>query len=131
MVRTDGRPCGAPALREGSLCFWHAPEKADEVAEARKLGGLRRRRERTVAVAYDLESLDSVASIRRIIEIALFDALGLESSIPRARVLIAGALAAAKLLETGELASRIEALESALGSDREGDGSEAFPRDAA
>lgn len=90
MVRPDGRRGGAPALRDGSLCFWHEPEKADEVADARKLGGLRRRRERTVAVAYDLAGLDSVESIRRVVEIALFDALGLDNSIARARVLIAG-----------------------------------------
>ena len=35
------------------------------------------------------------APIRRILEIATIDALGLENSIARARVLIAGALAAA------------------------------------
>ena len=38
--------------------------------------------------------------------------------MPRARVLIAGALAAARLLETGELAERIAALEAALTQDR-------------
>jgi hypothetical protein len=44
--------------------------------------------------------------------------LGLENSVARARVLISGALAAAKLLETGELAERIAALEAALAQDR-------------
>jgi hypothetical protein len=44
--------------------------------------------------------------------------LGLENSIARARVLISGALAAATLLETGELAERIAALEAALALDR-------------
>ena len=53
-----------------------------------------------------------------LVEIALFDVLGLENSIARARVLISGALAAAKLLETGELADRIAALEAALAQDR-------------
>jgi len=38
--------------------------------------------------------------------------LGLENSIARARVLIAGALAAAKLLETGDLEERLAALEA-------------------
>ena len=65
-----------------------------------------------------MSGLGSIEAIRRVIEIALFDALGLENSIPRARVLISGALAAAKLLETGELAERIAALEAALASDR-------------
>jgi hypothetical protein len=58
--------------------------------------------------------LDSVGSIRRLLEIATFDVIGLENSIARARVLISAVLAAAKLLETGELQARIELLEGAL-----------------
>ena len=114
----DGRRCRAPVLRDGRFCFWHDPGKAEEAADARRLGGMRRGRERTLAVAYDLTGLGSIEAIRRIVEIALFDVLGLENSIARARVLISGALAAAKLLETGELADRIAALEAALASDR-------------
>ena len=83
-------------------------------AEARRLGGLRRRRERTVSGAYDFAGLGSIESIRRILEIAVLDALGLENSIARARLLIAGSLAAAKLLETGELEERLTSLEAAL-----------------
>ena len=41
-------------MRSGSHCFWHAPDKSDEAAKARRLGGLRRKRERTIAGAYDL-----------------------------------------------------------------------------
>jgi hypothetical protein len=108
-----GRRCRAPALRDGSFCFWHDPEKAEEVAEARRLGGHRRRRERTLAVAYDLAGLGSIDAIRRIIEVAIFDVLGLDNSLNRARVLISGALAAVKLLETGELEERLAALEAA------------------
>lgn len=107
----NGRRCRAPVLRDGSFCFWHDPEKAEEVAEARRLGGHRRRRERTLAAAYDLAGLGSIEAIRRIVEIAIFDVLGLDNSLNRARVLISGALAAAKLLETGELEERLAALE--------------------
>ncbi len=56
----------------------------------------------------------SIDAIRRILEIATIDALGLENSIVRARVLISAALAAAKLLETGELEERIATLEAAV-----------------
>ena len=123
--------CRAPALRDGAFCFWHDPERAEDAAEARKLGGLRRKRERTVAVAYDLAGLGSIEAIRRVLEIALFDVLGLDNSIARSRVLISGALAAARLLETGELEERIGALESALAhQDADGDLG-AFPREAA
>ncbi len=114
----DGRRCRAPVLRDGRFCFWHEPGKAEEAQEARRLGGLRRGRERTLAVAYDLAGLGSIEAIRRILEIALFDVLGLENSIGRARVLIAGALAAARLLETGELEERLAALEAAVRAGR-------------
>ncbi|MFH1475529.1 MAG: hypothetical protein ABIG85_06695 [Chloroflexota bacterium] len=127
----DGRRCRAPLLRDGTFCFWHDPGQAEEAQEARRLGGLRRGRERTLAVAYDLAGLGSIEAIRRIIEIALFDALGLENSIPRSRVLISGALAAAKLLETGELAERIAALEAALTADRTLTSEALFPDEAA
>ncbi len=114
----DGRHCRATPLRDGPACFWHAPEKEEEAAEARRLGGLRRRREKTVAGAYAFAGLGTIESIRRILEIATIDALGLENSIVRARVLISAALAAAKLLETGELEDRLATLEAAVGVGR-------------
>jgi len=101
-------------MRDESFCFWHSPAHEEDAAEARRLGGLRRRREKTVQGAYDFTGLGSVEAIRRILEIAIVDALGLENSVARARVLIAGAQAATKLLETGELEARIAALEAAL-----------------
>jgi hypothetical protein len=54
----------------------------------------------------------------RVLEIATIDALGLDNSIARARVLIAAVLAAAKLLETGELEERLAALEAAVRAGR-------------
>jgi hypothetical protein len=101
-------------MRDSPRCFWHAPDREEDAAEARRLGGMRRRRERTVSGAYDFTGLGSIESIRRILEIATVDALGLENSVPRARVLIAAALAATKLLETGELAERLAVLEAAV-----------------
>jgi hypothetical protein len=98
------------------FCFWHSPGNEEEAAEARRLGGLRRRREKTVSGAYDFEGLGSVDAIRRLLEIAAIDALGLDNSIARARVLINVVTAGAKLLETGELQRRIELLEAAVGS---------------
>lgn len=100
-------------MKDVPFCFWHAPGNEEVAAEARRLGGLRRKREKTLAGAFDFEGLGSVEAIRRILEIATIDALGLENSIARARLLISGALAAAKLLETGDLQARIELLEAA------------------
>ena len=114
-----GRDCGAPPGRDSSFCFWHDPDKADEVAEAQRLGGVRRKRERTIAAAYDFTGLGSIDAIRRILEVATTDALSLENSTARVRALISAALAAAKLLETGELEGRLAVLELAYGSARD------------
>jgi hypothetical protein len=115
-IAKSGERCGAPPLIDGDFCFWHSPEHAEEAAAARKLGGQRRRRESTLAGAYDVGALDSVAGIRRVIEIVTFDALGMESaSVARGRLLIAAMQTATKLLETGELEERLEAVEAALG----------------
>jgi hypothetical protein len=111
-----GQPCGATPLHDGDFCFWHSPEHAEEAAAARKLGGQRRRRESTLAGAYDVGPLDNVTGIRRVIEVVTFDALGMESSsVARGRLLIAAMQTATKLLETGELEERLEAVEAALG----------------
>lgn len=111
-IKDDGHRCQAPRLREGEFCLMHSPDHAEEVQEARRLGGLRRKRDATLGTVYDLEGLDSADSIRRLIEIAVMDVLGLDNSIARARVLLQAAQVAARILETSELEQRIRALES-------------------
>ena len=113
-----GRSCEAAPLVDGKFCYLHDPAKATEAAEARRLGGLRRRREKTITVAYDLQGLDTFAGIRRVLDIAVTDALGLENSIGRARVLISAAMAAAKLVEPGEHEAMLTSLGLAVGAKR-------------
>ena len=111
----DGRPCGSPPLRDSQYCLFHSPEHADEAREARRLGGLRRRREVTVAGAYEFDGLDSVDQIRRLLEVAALDTLALDNGIARSRTLVGVAAAAAKLLEVGSFEDRLRALEAAVG----------------
>jgi hypothetical protein len=118
-VRPDGQRCRSWPIRGEPFCLWHSPEREEEAADARRLGGLRRRREKAVTGAFDLTGLDSIPSIRRIIEIATIDTLGLDNSIARSRTLISAAVAAAQLLETGELEARLAMLEVAVGSARD------------
>ena len=113
-IQRDGRQCGAHPIRGEAYCLWHSPDHEEEAKEARRLGGLRRKREKTVAGAYEVNGLATVEDIRRLLEIATLDALGLDNSLARARVLITAAGAAAKLLEVGELQARVQALESLL-----------------
>ena len=111
-VMSDGQGCRASPLREGRHCFLHDPERAADASEARRMGGIRRRREGTLEVAYDLAGLDSVDGIRRLLEIVVADALSLDNGIGRLRVLIATINSATKLLEAGELEERLAALEA-------------------
>lgn len=118
-LRPDGQRCRSWPIRGEPYCLWHSPEREEEAADARRLGGLRRRREKAVSGAYDSAGLDSIPAIRRILEIATIDTLGLDNSIVRSRTLISAAVAAAKLLETGELEARLAILELAVGSVRD------------
>ena len=112
--KQNGEPCRVAPMYDIEFCFWHSPEHAEEAAKARSLGGQRRRRESTLAGAYDVGTLDTVPAIRRVLEIVTFDGLGMEISVARGRLLIAATQGLTKLLETGELADRVEALEAAV-----------------
>lgn len=110
----SGERCKAAPLREGRYCFVHDPDHAEEAAEARRLGGLRRRREKTLAIAYDFQGLESVEQLRRVLEVAILDTLSLDNGVARNRTLGTLTMAALKALETGELEDRVAALEATV-----------------
>jgi len=127
---TTGEPCRAAPLRDGQFCWVHSPEHAQEVQEARRLGGLRRKREATLSGAYDFETLGTVDGIRRLIEVAVLDTLGMENSIARSRTLAYLAQVALRTLEVGDLEKRIVALEQSVRSQRGQHSVSAFDVDA-
>ena len=108
---SSGRQCKAAALKDSEFCWVHSPERAKEVQEARRLGGLRRKREVTISSAYQFESLDTVDGIRRIVLIALLDALSMENSMSRVRTLAYLAQVALRMLEVGDIEERVADLE--------------------
>ncbi len=110
----DGLRCRAPARRGKALCYWHDPDTADEAAEARRLGGLHRRRAKAVAALYDFAGLRTIEGSQRLLETAAVETMALANSVPRNRTLIAAAQAAPRLIETAELAGRIGAIEAAI-----------------
>jgi uncharacterized small protein (DUF1192 family) len=116
-VREDGSPCRSAPMRGEDFCFWHSPAHTEEADEARRLGGLRRRRERTVAGAYEFAGLGTVADIRRLVEVAVIDSLSLENSVARSRTLAYLAQTALRCLEVGEMEERLAALEAGLHSE--------------
>lgn len=114
VIMKTGEHCQSPPLHDGEFCLMHSPEHAEEVQESRRLGGLRRRREVTLSGAYEFQNIETVPGIRRILEIAILDTLGMENSISRNRTLAYLAQIALRTLEVGELEERIAALEKAV-----------------
>ena len=112
-VRADGRPCRATKLRDEEFCFFHSPETAEEAAEARRLGGLHRRKKKSVAAIYGFAGLRTISDSQTLLETAAIETLAIENSINRNRTLATFVATAAKLIEVGELADRVAALEAA------------------
>ena len=104
----------ASPLQDKDLCFFHDPDTQEQAAEARRLGGLRRRKESTIVGAYEVGELDTVEDLRRLLQIAVIDTLGLENSISRGRMLGYLVRVGAQLLERGQMELRLLGLEAAL-----------------
>ena len=109
-----GRPCRATPLRDEPFCFWHAPETADEAAEARRIGGLHRRKKKTVASIYGFDGLRTIDANQALLETAAIETLALENSLARNRALGGFAAIGAKLVEVGDHEERLMALEAAV-----------------
>ena len=115
-------------MRDEPFCFWHAPETAEEAAEARRLGGLHRRKMKTVAAIYGVGGLRTIEDLQGLLETAAIETMALDNSISRNRAIAGMVAVGAKLIETGELAERIAALESTQQA-RAADETDAFPDD--
>jgi hypothetical protein len=127
----DGLLCQAPALRGRTLCYWHEPDSSDAAQEARRVGGHHRRKAKSVATIYDFSGLRTVESAQRLLETAAIETLALENSIARNRALISAAAGAGKLIEAGDLADRLSAVEAAVGPKAHSDDDAAFPEEQA
>ncbi len=110
----NDEPCHSPPLRDGNYCLMHSPEHAKEVQDARRIGGLHRKREATLSAAFDFQGLETVEGIRRLLQIAATDALAMESSPSRSRQLVYIALAALRVLEVRDFEQRILGLERSV-----------------
>jgi hypothetical protein len=92
----------------------HDPANAEAAAEARKMGGLRKRREGTISGAYDWESARALDGVQRMIDIAVSDALSLDSVPTRCRLLLYAATVALRVIVVGDMETRLRALEAAV-----------------
>jgi len=108
----NGSPCRMEAQSNG-WCYSHDPDLAAERAESRRLGGINRRRRRIAAVPKDVR-LATLADVTAALETALTDALVLENSAGRSRVIASICQAALKAIEMRtltDLEQRITELE--------------------
>jgi len=92
---TNGQPCQAQAITGSKFCFTHDPASGAARAKARKAGGQRNR-------------------TPHVLDYSLAETLPLENSIQRGRLLVAICGAFIEAIKTGELESRLAAIESAL-----------------
>jgi hypothetical protein len=70
-------------MRDEPFCFWHAPETAEDAAEARRLGGLHRRKKRTVSAIYGFGGLRTVDDQLALLETTVIETMALEASLAR------------------------------------------------
>jgi hypothetical protein len=100
-------------MRDGTHCFLHDPASAKAAAQARRAGGLHRRREATAATIYDLDDVATLRGMWRLLEIAVLEYLALDNSLARNRGLVSAVVAGTRLLASADLEARVTALEAA------------------
>lgn len=111
--KDDGERCGAHALRGGTLCWAHDPEKAAERRAASSRGGKRSTRR------HDVEdiTLSSVEDVRALLEWTVNQFRRGDIGTGTARVLARLVSESRKTVETADLERRIEAIEDQLRKD--------------
>ena len=113
-LNEKGEPCKTPPIIGSDLCFWHHPDYEKQAADARRAGGANHAREQTLKAVFDLAGVTTIEDLQRVVDIALLGLLSLENSVSRDRALLNVASTGARLIETGELAAKVEALGSVL-----------------
>jgi hypothetical protein len=113
-IRAGGVRCRAYPIRGRDVCFFHDPERAEELAKAQHFGGLRRKKEQTTAIAYDLEGLSSPDDAVRVIQIAILDTLALENSLNRNRTLGYLAQVMLQAVDKGDNVERLSEMEAVI-----------------
>jgi hypothetical protein len=93
------------------------------------MGGLHRRKKRTVATIYGFGGLRSIEDHQALLETITIETMALENSLARNSAVTRMIATGAKLIELGDLESRIAAIEATLGPKRRSDDDAAFPGD--
>jgi hypothetical protein len=60
-------------MSDEPFCFWHSPDTAEEAAEARRLGGLHRRKKETVGAVFGFGGLRTIEDNQALLEDIFYD----------------------------------------------------------
>lgn len=109
----SGRPCPNAAGQSG-YCFTHDPARGAERAAARKRGGQRQRVPHAGNADDVPKQVRTLDDVLKVLDYALAEALPLENSVQRGRLLVQIAHAFIEAIKTGELEQRLSVIEAAL-----------------
>ena len=101
-------------LEGRTFCWAHDPANRGKAAEARRQGGVNRRRSK--AAPGDAPRLRDVPSVQGILEQAVADTLALENSVQRTRTVAYLATVLLSALEKSDFEQRLSDLEARLGT---------------
>ena len=104
-----GRRCSVAAGVDG-LCAFHSPSLGRARAIGRKRGGERQR------IGHAADSTPPPAQVVAVLNYTLREALPLENSVQRGRLLVQLAHAFIEAIKAGEYETRLAALEAAVGA---------------
>lgn len=109
-----GRMCQAKPLKGRKYCFTHDPANGKARAMARRLGGKRRRVGHTGDTSKIPSQVRTLSDVLSVLDYALLEAMPLENSTQRGRLLVAICSAFVNAIQIGEFESRLTAIESAM-----------------
>lgn len=110
----QGKPCPNMGGASG-YCFIHDPARGEERAKARRLGGQRQRAAHSATDPAQLpQKVRTLEDVLTVLDYALAEAVPLDNSVQRGRLLVGIAHAFIEAIKVGELEQRLAAIEAAL-----------------
>ena len=117
--KSDGTPCLAYPVNDSDRCFHHDPASADEAANARQLGGQRRRQQAAIAETFAIDGLETKDDLLGVLETVLYDTLSEPPSNNRTNAVVRILKLAFDLQRSRDGDERLSQLERAVAQDQQ------------
>jgi hypothetical protein len=109
----QGERCKAFA-NENGVCFMHDATKGKERAIARRNGGLATKQPHYADASVLPSTIRNIENVLIVLDYVLREAVGLDNSIQRGRLIVSITHGFIEALKAGEMEQRLEAVENAL-----------------